>query len=151
MLYLIRHASAGRRTGGSEDGNRPLDDVGRAQAVRIATWVERDQIEVVLSSPALRCCQTVTPLAAQLGTVVEISDALYEGRGATMALELVQQLAGKGTAAALCSHGDVIPHLLDLLAADGTRTDGYGCAKASVWTLTVNNGDITKATYTPAP
>jgi len=68
-----------------------------------------------------------------------------------LALALVHQLAGQGTTAALCSHGDVIPHLLDLLAAEGVESDRGGCTKGSIWTLVVEEAKIVQASYTAAP
>ena len=67
-LLLIRHASAGDRNDWvGDDLLRPLDGRGRSQASRLPELLGDYEIARVLSSPALRCVQTVEPLAALAG------------------------------------------------------------------------------------
>ena len=102
----------------------------------------------ILSSPYLRCRQTVQPLADQLGLKVEDASELEEGMGAA-ALALVRDLAA--TSVALCTHGDVIPDVLVSLA-DEDRVDLGSAprqAKGSTWVLEARKGTFVKATYLP--
>ena len=56
------------------------------------------------------------------------------------------------TAAVLCSHGDVIPDLLEQLVAHGIKLKGeLRWQKASTWVLTCEDGHITKGRYLPPP
>ncbi len=104
----------------------------------------------VLSSPYRRCLDTVAPLAAALGLEVEWSDALAEGSGVA-AERLVRSVAGTDTV--LCSHGDVIPEILQKLS----RTDGVDLGKsprnekASTWVLRSRLGRFTEAAYLKPP
>jgi len=148
-IYLVRHASAGRRAAGTEDQARSLDLEGKAQAEAIATFVSASAAEAVFSSPAVRCQQTVAPAAAAFGLEVEVAEALREGYGANAAMALVRRLAGADANAVLCSHGDVIPHLIDLLALQGVAVAGRGCGKGSIWTLIVQEQVVTEARYSP--
>lgn len=150
-IYLIRHANAGRRQPGTADRERPLDDAGQAQAARIRDHLDDAGIEQIASSPATRCIDTVGPLAKELDLDVEITDALWEGHGISEALALLRRLCAADVTAALCSHGDVIPMLLDTLAADGVPLRGVGCAKGSIWRLDVDDGSIVSGSYTPTP
>ena len=150
-IYLIRHANAGRRQPGASDRDRPLDDTGRAQAARVRDHLDDAGVESVSSSPALRCVETVRPLATELGLEVEVTDALWEGHGAVEALTLLRRLAAADATAALCSHGDVIPMLLDILTAEGVPLRGVGCAKGSIWRLDVADGKVVSGSYTPTP
>ncbi|MEM7285395.1 MAG: phosphoglycerate mutase family protein [Actinomycetota bacterium] len=150
-IYLIRHANAGRRQPGTHDRERPLDESGRAQSARIRDHLDDAGIKQILSSPALRCRQTVEPLAAEVGIAVEVDEALWEGRGIASALTLIARTAATGHAVALCSHGDVIPMTLDALAAQGVPLRGVGCAKGSIWRLDVTDGEIVAGSYTPTP
>lgn len=110
-LVLIRHGSAGDREAWTgNDRERPLDERGRRQAERLVSALAPYDIERVLSSPALRCVQTVEPLASHLGVEIESRRELMEGASREEALALVDELVG--SAAALCTHGDVVFELL---------------------------------------
>jgi phosphohistidine phosphatase SixA len=109
-VVLVRHASAGHRHAWEEDDNlRPLDDRGRRQANGLVAGLAGVELTRVLSSPAVRCVQTVEPLADALGVDVERRDGLAEGTRRDEALALVRE-AGDG--AVLCTHGDVVSELL---------------------------------------
>jgi broad specificity phosphatase PhoE len=104
---LVRHASAGDPSGrDADDRLRPLDPRGFRQAAALGDLLRTLPVERVVSSPYLRCIQTVEPLAAACGLVVEHDDRLAEGAGAA-ARDL---LAGAGVVA--CTHGDVVESLL---------------------------------------
>ena len=63
---------------------------------------------------------------------------------------LAQEL--RDTSAVLCSHGDVIPDLLDALVATGTRLkDEPRWQKASTWVLSWDGDHISKGRYVPPP
>jgi len=107
LSVLVRHASAGDRRGWEGDDRlRPLDDRGRRQAAELAEKLRPLEIRRIVSSPYVRCVQTMEPLAAVLGLEVERDDRLAEGAGSAAA-ELVGE---EGVAA--CTHGDVIHDLL---------------------------------------
>jgi hypothetical protein len=79
-VYLVRHAvAASRRSWHDDDELRPLTAKGERQAIGLAELLHDEPIKRVLSSPALRCVQTVTPLAKKLGAPVEATDPLREG------------------------------------------------------------------------
>jgi 8-oxo-dGTP diphosphatase len=107
LSILLRHASAGERNEWTGDDRlRPLDYKGRLQAERIAEKLDAEDIRRVVSSPYLRCVQTVEPLALALGLEVERDERLGEGAG-TAAQGLLEE---DGVVA--CTHGDVIHNLL---------------------------------------
>ncbi len=115
-LYLVRHAKAGsRRDWGGPDAERPLSGKGRRQAEGLVDLLADRPVRRVLSSPYVRCVQTVAPLAEKLGLPVEETAALGEGASAAEAVSLLRDLAG--TTAVVCTHGDLIPPVLDTLAA----------------------------------
>ena len=150
-LYLVRHADAGKHNPYSPtDHLRALNEDGWRQATRIADRLGDAGVTRVVSSPSLRCRQTVEPLAARLGLRVETHAALAEGAYGRAALDLLRQLAG--TDAVLCSHGDVIPETIRLLAITGTAINGRrGNAKGSVWTITTDGSDLLAAGYAKTP
>ena len=66
------------------------------------------------------------------------------------ALALAHEL--RDTSAVLCSHGDVIPDLLDALLASGTKLkDELRWQKASTWVLSWDGDQIAKGRYLPPP
>ncbi len=106
MSILLRHASAGEYGSFSDDRLRPLDKKGRRQAEELAVVLGAEDIRRVVSSPYVRCVQTVEPLAAVLGLEVELDDRLAEGGGSSAQALLEED----GVVA--CTHGDVIHALL---------------------------------------
>jgi len=103
-LLLIRHASAGDRDDWvGDDLPRPLDARGRDQASRLPDLLGDYEIARVLSSPAVRCLQTVEPLARSRGLDIEVREELSEEQQGEAGVELVRALIGEQ--AALCVHG----------------------------------------------
>lgn len=150
-ILLVRHGHAGSRTSwDGPDRDRPLSSKGQAQALAIATNLEKYCPVRLLSSPYVRCLETLAPLAAALGLEVEAVAELAEGR-AYECLELIRRLAG--TDVALCTHGDVIPEVLLALAnEDGLDLGPYPReAKGSVWVLDSAGSRFISATYIDAP
>lgn len=148
-LYLVRHAHAGTR--GKWDGpdlERPLSSKGGDQVDALTAKLADVDLTRVLSSVAVRCQQTVAPLARARGLDVEVHDALTEGASAAAATTLLWELASAGTTAALSSHGDVIPLALDALRRDGVDVDDrYGLPKGTYYVLDVVDGAITRASF----
>jgi 8-oxo-dGTP diphosphatase len=103
-LLLIRHASAGDRDDWvGDDLPRPLDARGRDQASRLPDLLGDYEIARVLSSPAVRCLQTVEPLARSRGLDIEVREELSEEQQGEAGAELVRSFVGGQTA--LCVHG----------------------------------------------
>jgi 8-oxo-(d)GTP phosphatase len=110
-LLLLRHATAGHRAPGDDDDHlRPLDERGRRQAAAYPALYAAYGVERVLTSPYVRCRQSVEPLAAALGVAVEERAELAEGVTRAEPWALVAELAE--TTAVLCSHGDILYMLL---------------------------------------
>lgn len=100
---LLRHASAGDRDDwDGPDPLRPLDKRGRRQAAELVELLRPYGLRRILSSPYVRCVETVEPLAAALGLPVEEDARLTEG-AAPGARELLQE---DGVLA--CTHGDIV-------------------------------------------
>jgi 8-oxo-(d)GTP phosphatase len=150
-VLLVRHAVAvGRRHWDGADVDRPLDQRGHRQADALVSAVGDRQIEQILSSPALRCVETVRPLGAARGLQVDVHADLAEG-STYEAVALVRSLVGG--AAALCSHGDVIPRVLEHFVVHDGVDLGHDphWAKASAWVLEDDGERFVKAFYLPPP
>jgi 8-oxo-dGTP diphosphatase len=151
-VYLNRHAKAGdRETWADDDRLRPLSGRGHVQARALADLLRDATFDRILSSPFVRCMETVVPIAGIRGLPVEPVDELAEGAPLHGALELVRKHATSGVL--MCMHGDVLPMLLDHYAEAGVDiTPDREWPKGCVWTLdTDNTGEIVRARYTPPP
>jgi 8-oxo-dGTP diphosphatase len=112
LALLLRHASAGDPSAWSgEDALRPLDTLGRVQAAGLPEALARFPVARILSSPAVRCVETVAPLALHHSISVERRPELAEGADPADALGVVR-VAGEG--AVLCTHGDILHALTGL-------------------------------------
>ena len=145
-VLVVRHAKAGDRDRWSgPDEDRPLTPAGMAQADALVGALSEFRVERILSSPYLRCTQTVAPLASALELPVEPTDDLAEGAGAA-----ARRLVASLTAAAdtvLCTHGDVLD---DLLAGADLPWDAP-MKKGCTWVLEVADGRVSTARYLPPP
>jgi 8-oxo-dGTP diphosphatase len=144
-LYLIRHAHAGERLPGTQDLHRTLSPEGHQRAAEIADLLAPVGADRILSSPATRCVETVQPLALRLGLPVEEQPDLWEHTKPAHVLALLT--AQTASVLVACSHGDVIPDVIDSIAADGASVVGRGWAKGSLWILDHDGHTWTRATY----
>lgn len=149
-LYLVRHAKAGKR--GRFDGDdtaRPLDAVGLAQSEAIATRLGDLPVPALHSSPYRRCIQTLEPLAQRLGLLVSPDERLAEGADAHACVEWLTTLPDH---VVLCSHGDLIPEVVDLLVRRGMDVVGEpNTRKGSTWVFERTGGVFVSARAWPPP
>lgn len=150
-IYLVRHTAAGsRQKWEGDDTLRPLTDKGWRQAEAIADMLAESRPDRILSSPYVRCVQTVEPLAGRVGVKVEEHHALAEGADPGFGLALLNELAG--SVSVLSSHGDVIPDLLQHLTRRGMELlSPFEAKKGSIWVVEVEGGAAVRARYVPPP
>jgi 8-oxo-dGTP diphosphatase len=138
-VLLVRHATAGHSTGAPDDHLRPLDERGWEQAEGLVDVLAPYDVPRILTSPYVRCRQTVEPLARARGLPIEELSELAEGSSAEDVLRLVGSLDGE--TAVLCTHGDVVYELL-----------GEESKKGSTWVLEVApDGGLARREYLPPP
>ena len=149
-IFLVRHAKAGKRSHwDNDDSLRPLDEVGRRQALALADRLSEYNPVALVSSPAVRCRETLEPLAERCGLIVASEPKLYEELPYEIALDYV---LGAADRTVMCSHGDVIPAILDALVRRGMTIEGMrDTRKASVWVLHKDGDDFTSAEVWPPP
>jgi len=128
---LLRHASAGdREYWDGDDFHRPLDARGRRQAAELVELLRPFKVHRVLSSPYVRCIETVEPLAAALDLPVELNDRLTEGAGPGAGLLLHED------GVVCCTHGDIIESVL-----------GRGLKKGAF--VVMDDGDVVREISPP--
>jgi 8-oxo-dGTP diphosphatase len=110
-LLVLGHASAGdRKNWNADDSLRPLDKKGRRQAEALVEQLRPFRIDRLLSSPFVRCVQSVEPLARVRSLELEEVEELAEGSDLEDVIALLEQLAVEP--ALICGHGPEIEPLL---------------------------------------
>jgi len=130
-LIVVRHASAGQKTDwDGDDLLRPLDGGGEADARLLAELLSCFAPAArVISSPALRCTQTMQPYVARFGGSVEVEAALaVPGRGLDNSLgrtvqaeafqHLFRRLVADAQPAVVCLHRENLPRALQAACAE---------------------------------
>jgi 8-oxo-dGTP diphosphatase len=151
LVYLVRHAVAEQRGSWSEpDDLRPLSASGRRQAQALVRQRDWSAVASVRSSPAVRCVDTVRPLADALGLPVVVEPALAEAADPSKVLAVIESFTDGDLV--LCTHGDVIPEVLKLIEYRGARLPRLLLwKKGSMWVLEHDGAAIVRAAYTPPP
>lgn len=127
-LILVRHAH--RDTSEGRERDNSLSEKGREQAKAISRYFRerfKKETPLLVSSPKVRCIETLLPLADKLGSEVKVLDVLDEQHGADAEFQRQiekffrwwKQRAPETVMA--CSHGDWIPAFVRLSV--GTSID----------------------------
>ncbi|MGH3691470.1 MAG: NUDIX hydrolase [Microbacterium sp.] len=129
-VIALRHAKATPRSEwDGSDASRPLTERGRKQAKSIVGPLRAFGVRRIVTSDAVRCIETVTPLARALDRksvkTAKISQDAWED-GESDLRSVVGRRVRAGKPVVLCSHGPVLPGLLSEIAlATGTIQGSY--------------------------
>lgn len=133
------------------DATRPLLARGEQQAASVAPAIAAYSPAKLISSPARRCLATIAPLAALTALPVkesaDISQDAFETHSGDVARVVAKRLRKRVTAV-LCSHGPVLPVILEELGAHASgkvlqalrRASDLGTADYAVVHLTAGDG-----------
>lgn len=136
-LILLRHAKAlDPATYREPDQTRPLADRGRHQAEQIVGTLSSWGQAKVISSSSLRCIQTVEPFALsakrKINTTDVLSQHVFAGPSQDIT-ELIDRRLHKKKNTILCSHGPVLPVLLEeIFASTNTQLDSANSRAADL-------------------
>lgn len=129
-VIALRHAKAlPRSEWDGADAARPLTERGRRQADSIVGPLRAFGVRRIVTSDAVRCVQTVKPLAKALGRkpvkTADISQDAWED-GVSDLRSVIGRRVRAGKPAVVCSHGPVLPGLVSEIAlATGTIHGSY--------------------------
>jgi len=113
-LIILRHAQALKRSEfkGKDDQQRPLSPRGEREASQLPAIIDAFGVQALHSSPAVRCQQTITPIAVQLRAQVVDEPTLSEqgfvvdpSAATARMLELLRNPAPT----VVCTHRPVLP------------------------------------------
>jgi 8-oxo-dGTP diphosphatase len=128
-LALVRHAKAySRGSWSGDDALRPLDVRGKERAAAIAPILAAFGVRRLVTSPSTRCVDTLRPYAASARITMRQKAGLSEegfAEDPKKATYHVERLLVRGTPAAVCGHGPVLPAMLDAI---GRRADPAAAA-----------------------
>jgi broad specificity phosphatase PhoE len=150
-LLVVRHAQAGAKDRWrGDDQFRPLSVRGRRTALALVELLAPYEPVRVVSSPFVRCLETVAPLATHLGLSIEESATLGP-QADREAAKLLRSFARTARTVVACTHGETIEALQRRLARPGKFAFRPGGAheKGSVWLLHASGGRFTSAAYLP--
>lgn len=177
-IDVIVHAHAGdrRRWSGDQD-ERPLSELGRRQAIRLAELLTTASVDALFSSPARRARQTLQPLADRLAMPVQVIPTLRETHGfmpppgwdapfwsdihpplggayaagrAHAALRQIASLVPAGRAI-VCTHGDIIPAFLAYLTGVHELPPVTPLTRRGGWYTIELDSESVRVTPHPAP
>ena len=117
-LVVLRHGKAAARSDDLEDLERPLTPVGVQQAKALEPVLDAYGVSRVVSSPALRCAQTVEPYAHSISTFIEIDERLSENTRATDVQRSIDSIIDRKRPVVLCSHRPTLPWIFDAIGTD---------------------------------
>ena len=135
--------------GTAPTGTGPSARPAGARPHGLAALLADPRITRIVTSPYLRCHQTVAPLGERLAVPIETSDLLSEGTMVRDALRVVEKMSDRPTV--LCTHGDVVGELLDHLERVGVLEVEARLEKGSTWVLGTEAGEVISARYLPPP
>ena len=121
-LILLRHSKAVAKSGWKRaDSSRPLDDAGRSDAKALADLLACFASSPrLISSTAVRCAETLGPLAALTGEQVRLERSLYLHNqssrtdapdSGTEIAALVREAIAAGEPTVICAHRENLPVL----------------------------------------
>jgi 8-oxo-dGTP pyrophosphatase MutT (NUDIX family)/phosphohistidine phosphatase SixA len=126
-MVVVRHGSAGSRdTWQGEDQDRPLDELGHAQAELLTDVLGAYGIVHAYSADTLRCLDTVGPFAARFGIPIESEPLLSESGYAAhpdAALERLMQIFSVPEPAVISTQRQVLPLFQDVAKAYRHKRD----------------------------
>lgn len=115
-LILLRHAKAlARSEWPADDDDRPLDGLGQTQATRLLSIYQAFNLQEIHTSDAIRCYDTVSPMAKALSLNLIVTGKLSESsfkKDKEKAFEYLKEVLKSDQNAILCSHNPVLPKLL---------------------------------------
>lgn len=150
LVYLVRHGDAGDKFAWrGHDRDRPSSTDGRREAAGLVIRLEDFPVDRIRTSPALRCQQTVQPIAARYRLPIEDDDLLQIGAD----VGVLEAVIGSGAAAntVLCTHRELLAdHLPRLVIAGAVVTDPLVWPKNAVWIVQRSVAGALRARYLPS-
>ncbi len=118
-LIMLRHGKAlNRKDWLGEDSDRPLEQLGTAQAKRLLSMYQVYNLEKIITSDAIRCYDTVEPLSRALDLKLKVEKDISEEvwqKNKEKAKDFAKEIIKEERTTLVCSHNPVLPRMLEKL------------------------------------
>jgi exopolyphosphatase/guanosine-5'-triphosphate,3'-diphosphate pyrophosphatase len=142
-FHLVRSASSVDAASFSGPGGaRPLSEQGRAEAAGLVEFLRGHGVERLIAAPALRCRETLAPLAAERKLPIHVDDRFEEGTPIDPALRLLRSL--DQTTVVCVDRVELVALLAGLMGGAPNRELAERSEPGSSWLV---EGDPPRATY----
>jgi len=155
-LVLLRHGKAvAREEWEGDDGDRPLAQVGQLQSMRMLTKYLPFGITEIHTSDAVRCYETVAPMARSLSLDMiywgELSEYAYE-KDKKAAINVVNDIIESEAHAIVCGHNPVIPGIVaKFIGKKNFKELDHGLMPGEAFILHHRDGEVIAIDWMPAP
>ena len=155
-LILLRHGKAlAREEWAGDDGDRPLAQLGQIQAMRLLSLYLPFGITEIHTSDAVRCYETVAPMARSLSLDLFYWSDLSEyafAKDKKVASKVVHDIIESGAHAIICGHNPVIPGIVArLIGKKSFKQLDHDLLPGESWILHHREGEIIAIDWMPAP
>jgi 8-oxo-dGTP diphosphatase len=152
VLSVVRHAEAGdRERFVGDDSLRPLSRQGRRQANALAKRLGESSLDLI-TSPYLRCVETLSPTSSRLRRAMMLASWLVEGEPADEALYQLIELTGEIGGLVACTHQDVMLGMFDVAIAAGAAPSSQPIfEKAATAEFTIMSGKVVAVSFVAPP
>lgn len=155
-LILLRHGKAiAREEWEGDDGDRPLAQLGQLQAQRMLSVYLPYAVSEIHTSDAVRCYETVVPIARslELNTIFwsQLSEYAFE-KDKKLAIQVVQEIIESESRAIVCGHNPVLPGIVaKLIGKKSFKELDHGLMPGESWILHHRDGEIVAIDWMQAP
>ncbi len=142
-IVVLRHARArSRGAWKADDQLRPLLKTGAHDSERLVPLLAAYNVTRLISSPSIRCVQTVAPYAEMTGWEIETRRRLAEEDVTAKGIEkIADDLFDDDQGAVICTHRPVLPEVYDALGLRA-RQRGDELEPAEMMVLHVRKGKV---------
>ena len=155
-LVLLRHGKAiAREEWEGDDGDRPLAQLGQIQSMRMLAKFLPFAITEIHTSDAVRCYETVAPMARSLKLDMiywtELSEYAYE-KDKKAAINVVNDIIESEAHAIVCGHNPVIPGIVaKFIGKKNFKELDHGLMPGEAFILHHRDGEVIAIDWMPAP
>ena len=155
-MILLRHAKAiSRKDWVGDDLDRPLDSLGELQAKRLVASLAPLGVAEIHSSSAVRCYETINPLARALSLDYFFTDSLSEfiySKHPERTYKYIDRLLENDSVTLVCSHNPILPNYLSWkLDRQGFSVPETKLAPGDAWVVKHVAKEILAVEHIPAP
>ena len=155
-LILLRHGKAiTREEWEGDDGDRPLAQLGQLQSKRMHAIYLPFAVTEIHSSDAVRCYETVSPMARSMSLNLvywsELSEYAFE-KDKKAAINVVNDIIESEARAIVCGHNPVIPGIVaKFIGKKNFKELDHGLLPGEAWILHHRDGEVVAIDWVQAP